>query len=70
MQNVAPAGGKVVHGVRRGPGAQNEGYLHCCWGSDKAPGYINDWLVAWPQAFLWNTACAAEELLAEATGPA
>ena len=62
MQNLAPAGGKTVHGVKRGPGAQNEGYLHCRWGFGKTTGYCNDWLVAWPQAFLWNTACAIEDL--------
>ncbi|MBO4406128.1 MAG: hypothetical protein J5849_00370 [Clostridia bacterium] len=56
MENLAPPGGKTVHGILRGPGAQNEGYHHCRWGDPKAPGYLNDWLVAWPQAFLWNTA--------------
>ena len=56
MQNVAPREGKTVHGIFRGPGAQNEGYHHCRWGEKEAPGFINDWLVAWPEAFLWNAA--------------
>ena len=25
-------------------------------GEKGVPGYINEWLVAWPQAFCWNTA--------------
>lgn len=56
IQNIAPEEGKSIHGLFRGAGAQNEGYHHCCWGSKEAPGYINEWLVAWPQAFCWNTA--------------
>ena len=56
VQNLAPAQGKTIHGHFREAGAQNEGYLHCFWGEKGAPGYMNDWLVAWPQAFCWNTA--------------
>ena len=56
IQNIAPQEGTVIHGQYRGPGAQNEGYHHCHWGEDGAPGYINVWLVAWPQAFCWNAA--------------
>lgn len=56
VQNIAPLQGKEIHGLFREAGAQNEGYHHCCWGESGAPGYINDWLVAWPQAFCWNAA--------------
>ncbi|HJC24181.1 MAG TPA: hypothetical protein H9761_10805 [Candidatus Eisenbergiella merdavium] len=56
VQNLAPSQGKTIHGLFREAGAQNEGYHHCCWGDPGAPGFINDWLVAWPQAFCWNTA--------------
>lgn len=56
VQNIAPKEGSVIHGLFREAGAQNEGYHHCCWGEEEAPGYINEWLVAWPQAFCWNTA--------------
>ena len=56
IQNIAPKEGKIIHGLFRAAGAQNEGYHHCCWGDEGAPGYINEWLVAWPQAFCWNTA--------------
>lgn len=63
IQNIAPKEGKTIHGLFRGAGAQNEGYHHCCWGESGAPGYINEWLVAWPQAFIWN---AARELTANA----
>lgn len=56
VQNMAPEQGKYIHGFFRVAGAQNEGYHHCYWGETGAPGYINDWLVAWPQAFCWNTA--------------
>lgn len=56
IQNIAPAQGKYMHGQYRAPGAQNEGYHHCHWGEEGAPGYINVWLVAWPQAFCWNAA--------------
>ena len=56
IQNIAPACGKTVHGHFRAAGAQNEGYHHCHWGEDGAPGLINEWLVAWPQAFCWNAA--------------
>ena len=56
VQNIAPAQGKTIHGHFRAAGAQNEGYYHCCWGEKGVPGYINEWLVAWPQAFCWNTA--------------
>ena len=56
IQNIAPKEGKMIHGLFRAAGAQNEGYHHCCWGDEGAPGYINEWLVAWPQAFCWNTA--------------
>lgn len=66
IQNIAPHEGKMIHGRIREAGAQNEGYHHCCWGEKEAPGYINDWLVAWPQAFCWNTARKiAEESLTE-----
>lgn len=63
VQNIAPGAGKRIHGLLREAGAQNEGYHHCHWGESGAPGYINEWLVAWPQAFVWNTAerlCGAE----------
>ena len=56
IQNMAPAEGKVIHGRFRWAGAQNEGYHHCHWGEEGAPGLINEWLVAWPQAFIWNAA--------------
>lgn len=56
IQNIAPEGGKMIHGLWRHPGAQNEGYCQCRWGVEKGPGEINDWLVAWPQAFCLNTA--------------
>ena len=62
IQNIAPKEGAVIHGQRRGPGAQNEGYHHCHWGSPDAPGAINVWLVAWPQAFCWLTAEKCPEL--------
>lgn len=61
VQNMAPKEGKTVHGCFRGAGAQNEGYHHCHWGEKGAPGLINDWLVAWPQAFIWNTATKVKE---------
>lgn len=56
IQNIAPAEGKLFHGLWRHPGAQNEGYCQCRWGVEKGPGEINDWLVAWPQAFCLNAA--------------
>lgn len=59
IQNVAPAGGKTIHGIHRHEGAQNEAYFNCHWGgsdTQPGPGRYNDWLVAWPQAFIWNTA--------------
>ena len=56
LQNIAPEEGVRMHGRMRPAGAQNEGYFHCAWGSADAPGAVNDWLVAWPQAFCWNTA--------------
>ncbi len=56
VQNIAPPEGMVFHGHRRLAGAQNEAYFHCSWGDPAAPGVINEWLVAWPQAFIWNTA--------------
>lgn len=66
IQNIAPKEGKEIHGHVRAAGAQNEGYHHCCWGDEGAPGYINEWLVAWPQAFCWNTAVqVSDELLRE-----
>ena len=58
IQNIAPKDGKVIHNHFRGAGAQNEGYHHCHWGEEGAPGFINDWLVAWPQAFCWNAAAS------------
>ena len=62
IQNIAPEEGKRIHGRLRPPGAQNEGYHHCRWGETGAPGHINEWLVAWPQAFCWNTANHLMEL--------
>ena len=56
VQNMAPEEGKTIHGLFRAAGAQNEGYHHCHWGEKGAPGLINEWLVAWPQAFCWNAA--------------
>ncbi len=56
VQNIAPREGMDFHGHRRFPGAQNEAYFHCSWGGEHAPGEINEWLVSWPQAFIWNTA--------------
>ena len=57
IQNIAPEGGKILHGHHRHAGGQNEAYFHCRWGfADVEPGTYNDWLVAWPQAFCWNTA--------------
>lgn len=58
IQNVAPREGRVVHGVFRPAGVQNEAYFHCRWHSDPHArvGAMNDWIVAWPQAFIWNTA--------------
>ena len=56
IQNIAPAQGKLFHGHMRAAGSQNEGYFHCLWGGENAPGEINEWLVSWPQAFVWNTA--------------
>jgi hypothetical protein len=47
---------KVPVGRRRQAGAQNEAYFHCHWGDDRAPGVFNEWLVALPGAFCWNTA--------------
>ena len=55
IQNITPEEGRSVHGVCRPRGSQNEGYLHCRWGK-QAPGTFNDWLVAWPQAFIWRAA--------------
>jgi len=69
IQNIAPMEGKIIHGQYRGPGAQNEGYFHCHWGEEGAPGYINVWLVAWPQAFCWQTAESVDaKLLDEGSG--
>lgn len=65
IQNIAPAEGKLVHGRFRPAGAQNEGYFHCHWGHPDAPGSFNDWLVAWPQAFCWETARKLQELQIE-----
>lgn len=56
IQNIAPAEGKMFHGMWRHPGAQNGGYCQCRWGVEKGAGEINDWLVAWPQAFCLNAA--------------
>lgn len=56
IQNIAPEEGCTIHGHFRAAGAQNEGYHHCCWGEDGAPGYVNEWLVAWPQAYCWLAA--------------
>ena len=56
IQNIAPAEGTVIHGRQRQAGAQNEAYFHCHWGDGRAPGVFNEWLVAWPEAFCWNTA--------------
>ena len=56
VQNIAPLEGKIIHGRERFAGAQNEAYFHCSWGGENAPGAMNDWLVSWPQAFIWNTA--------------
>ena len=58
VQNIAPREGRVIHDRKRWAGAQNEAYFHCRWGFDSgaAPGRFNDWLVAWPEAFCWNTA--------------
>ncbi|MCR5263285.1 MAG: hypothetical protein K6D94_05385, partial [Clostridiales bacterium] len=56
VQNIAPPEGKIINGRYRAAGAQNEAYFHCHWGGSGMPGKINDWLVAWPQAFCWNTA--------------
>ncbi|MGI6254863.1 MAG: hypothetical protein ACOYJZ_04450 [Acutalibacter sp.] len=56
IQNIAPWQGKLFHGLWRHPGAQNEAYCHCRWGEVPTGGYLNDWLVAWPQAYCWNTA--------------
>lgn len=56
IQNIAPKDGKLFHGLWRHPGAQNEGYCQCRWGVRENAGEINDWLVAWPQAFCLNTA--------------
>ena len=56
IQNIAPAEGTVIHGRPRQAGAQNEAYFHCHWGDSHAPGVFNEWLVAWPEAFCWNTA--------------
>lgn len=56
IQNIAPAEGKFIHGRMRQAGAQNEAYFHCHWGDEGAPGIFNEWLVAWPEAFCWNTA--------------
>lgn len=55
IQNIAPREGMIFHGHERFPGAQNEAYFHCSWGGGHAPGEINEWLVSWPQAFIWNT---------------
>lgn len=56
VQNIAPAEGCVIHGRYRRPGAQNEAYFHCHWQAKGDPGEFNEWLVAWPGAFCWNTA--------------
>ena len=61
IQNIAPKEGKIVHGKYRWPGAQNEAYHHCYWGEEGAPGYINVWLVAWPQAFCWQAAMEVKQ---------
>lgn len=62
IQNMAPAEGRTIHGLFRAAGAQNEGYHHCHWGDEGAPGLINEWLVAWPQAFSWNAATKVEQV--------
>lgn len=67
IQNIAPKEGKAVHGYMRGPGAQNEAYFHCCCGDPVAPGGMNEWMVAWPQAFAWRTAREAGGLISEIT---
>ena len=56
VQNLAPEGGKRIHGLYRWPGAQNEAYFHCRWQAKGEPGEFNDWLVAWPEAYCWNAA--------------
>ncbi|MBQ4086604.1 MAG: hypothetical protein IJC54_08585 [Clostridia bacterium] len=57
IQGIAPEGGATVHGRHRHAGAQNEAYMHCRWGQpEQGPASMNDWLVAWPQAFCMNTA--------------
>lgn len=63
IQNISPAEGTLIHGFFRAAGAQNEGYHHCCWGEKQAPGFINDWLVAWPQAYCWLAANIEGEAL-------
>lgn len=55
IQNIAPEEGKWVHGHFRDAGTQNEAYFHCRWGFEEGL-EINEWLVAWPQAFCWKTA--------------
>jgi len=45
-------GERVIHGVVRPVGSQNEALFHCRWGfGDGKRGQLNDWLVAWPCAF-------------------
>ena len=61
IQNIAPWRGKLIHGLWRYPGAQNEAYLHCRWGEVATGGNFNDWLVAWPQAYCWNTATVLKD---------
>ena len=45
-------GERVIHGVTRPVGSQNEALFHCRWGFGEGKrGQLNDWLVAWPCAF-------------------
>lgn len=45
-------GERVIHGVVRPTGSQNEALFHCRWGFGEGKrGQLNDWLVAWPCAF-------------------
>ena len=45
-------GERVIHGVVRPTGSQNEALFHCRWGFGHGRrGQLNDWLVAWPCAF-------------------
>jgi len=60
IQLISDEAQPEIHGLKRPIGAQNEGFLHCHWGT-AAAGRVNDWLVAWPGAFRLNAIAEMED---------